>query len=110
MFEKEQLPLHIPFVTASESNGQPVSASFLQRPYYAAFLQQLGLREIKDQVQYLLTQRDAKNWKPTLEEVASAMQQLCSEGNLTWAQALSVLEFVIVKLDRNQTVSPYVGA
>ena len=51
MFEKEQLPLHIPFVTASESNGQPVSASFLQRPYYAAFLQQLGLREIKYQVQ-----------------------------------------------------------
>ena len=50
MFEKEQLPLHIPFDTASESNEQPVSTSFLQRPYYAAFLQRLGLREIKDQV------------------------------------------------------------
>ncbi|WP_074450228.1 Eco57I restriction-modification methylase domain-containing protein [Tannerella forsythia] len=110
MFEKEQLPLNIPFDTASESNEQPVSTSFLQRPYYAAFLQQLGLREIKDQVQYLLTQRDAKNWKPALEEVASAMQQLCREGDLTWAQALAVLEFVIAKLDRNKTVAPCVGA
>lgn len=109
MFEKEQSPLNMQFTVTPDASRQGVESSFTERPYYAAFLQRLGLREIKDSVQYLLTQREGKNWRLPLEKAVEAMIQLQQEAGLTSSQTLNIMEFVIKKLDRNKSVPLYVG-
>ena len=81
---------------------------FTERGYYAAFLQALGIREIKNDNSYSLVSQDESGWSVCLEEVAAAMQNMQSQGASTSKEALSVLQFVIEKMDQDRTIPPYV--
>ena len=81
---------------------------FLDKPYYAKFLKQLEMKEIKDETQYLLTCQNGRNWTVSLEDVASALQTMQSLGNLQSMEIRSILKFVIDKLDQNISVPQFV--
>lgn len=93
---------------ASEQPEQ--NKSFIDKPYYSLFLQQIGLREIKDGSQYLLAQRDGKNWTPQIEDIATAMLQLQQLENLTSYEVLSILTFVLERMDHHKTIPQHVGS
>lgn len=86
------------------------NTSFIGKPYYSVFLQQIGLREIKDGDQYLVTQRDGKSWTPQIEDIAKAMQQMQRSDDLTSQEVLSILAFVLEKIDRHRIIPQYVGS
>ena len=81
---------------------------FLDKSYYAAFLQQLELEEIKDEALYLLTYRGGRNWTVNLDDIAKALSIMQTQGNLHSPEALSILKFVIDKLDRNINIPQFV--
>lgn len=83
---------------------------FTEKPYYSLFLQQIGLREIKDGDQYLLTQREGKHWTPHTEDIMKAMLQMQQSENLTSSETLSILAFILEKADRHKTIPQYVGS
>jgi len=83
-------------------------SSFLDKPYYAIFLQRLGLKEIKDENLYFLVYQGGKNWTVCLEDVTTAMLDMMRQGDLQSSEALSLLMFVIRKLDRNQGIPQFV--
>ena len=93
---------------ASEQLGQ--DKSFVDKPYYSLFIQQIGLREIKDGDQYLLTQREGKYWTPQIENIAEAMLQLQQLENLTTKEVLSIIAFVLKKIDHHKIIPQYVGS
>ena len=81
---------------------------FIDKVYYATFLEVLGIREIKDENQYLLTCQGKRNWSVCLEDVATGMQNMQSQGDLTSLETLSILTFIIDKLDRKGGVPQFV--
>jgi len=82
---------------------------FLDKPYYTTFLQQLELKEIKDETQYLLTYQSGRNWTVSLDDVTAALQMMQSFGNLQSWEVFSILKFVIGKLGRNKGVPQFVS-
>ena len=76
---------------------------FIDKPFYTAFLQQLELKEIKDETQYLLTYQGGRHWSVGLDEVAHALRTVQSH-DVASSEVLSILKFVIDKLDRNRSV------
>ena len=85
-----------------------IEIPFLEKDYYVAFLQELGIHEIKNNNSYLLVCQKNRDWSVCLEDVATAMQHMQHKGALTLSETLSVLNFVIEKLDRNRVVHPYI--
>ena len=99
-------PIHI-----NETTGQPAQhRPYIEKPYYSTFLQQVGLREIKDGNQYLLTQRDGKNWTPQVEDIAKAMQQMQQQEDLPSHEVLSIFAFILEKMDRHRSIPQHVGS
>ena len=87
---------------------QNTNMLFLEKSYYVAFIQQLRLKEIKDESNYVLSYQDGKNWSVSLEDVAVAMQNMQNSEELKSQEMLSILKFVINKLDRNKSVPQFV--
>jgi hypothetical protein len=81
---------------------------FLEKECYAAFLQESGIREIKDDTLYSLACQGERNWSVCLEDIAAAMRNMQCQGNLTSPETLAILKFVIEKIDRNRGLPPYV--
>ena len=85
-----------------------VGFPFLEKAYYTAFLQDLGIREVKYNSLYSLVCQDDREWTVCLEDVAAAMQKMQMQGELTSLEALSILKFVIERLDRKRGVLSYI--
>ena len=81
---------------------------YLDKAYYATFLQEIDVKELKDESNYLLSCQGGKNWSISLEDVAIAMRHMQSQGDLTSFETLSVLISVVDKLDRNIGVPQFV--
>ncbi len=84
--------------------------SFLDTPYYSTFLQQLDIKELKEDSQVVLTCLKGKNWTIDPDDVAVALQKMQSQGNLKSSETLSILKFVIEQLDRNMDTPYFVRA
>ena len=79
----------------------------LDASYYAAFLQQLNLKEIIDDTQYLLVSQGGRNRSISPDDVIMALQAIqCND--LQSMDVLSVLNFVVDKLDRKNHVPQFV--
>ncbi|MDR2919969.1 MAG: hypothetical protein LBV72_11475 [Tannerella sp.] len=87
-----------------------IDKEFIELSYYSSFLQQIGLKEIENSEQYLLSHRDGKNWTPQIEDIANVMQQLQQQEHLSSKEMLSMLSFVLEKLDRPKGIPQYVGS
>ena len=85
-----------------------VEIPFVEKDYYAAFLQEAGLKELKNDISYLSVSQIERNWSVCIEDVASAVLNMQSRGALTSQEALSILQFVIEKIDRNKVIPQYV--
>jgi len=99
-----------PFNIYKASGQSEHNKPFTEKPYYSLFLQQIGLREIKDGDQYLLTQQEGKHWIPHTEDIMSAMLQMQQSENLTSSEILSILAFILEKTDRHKSIPQYVGS
>lgn len=93
-----------------EPTGFSINRGFIEQSYYSSFLQQIGLREIEDGGQYLLSHRDGKYWTAKVEDIANVMQQLQLQEHLSSKEVLSMLAFVLEKIDRPKGIPRYVGA
>ncbi|MDR0796693.1 MAG: hypothetical protein LBE79_11715 [Tannerella sp.] len=82
--------------------------SFTGEPYYATFLQRLGLKENQVDDQYLLVHQEGSNWSVCLDHVADAMLEMQNRGSLFSSQVLSILKFVVDKVDRNRRLPAFV--
>lgn len=97
-------------VNISEIGEVSISCDFMEQPYYLSFLQQIGLREIKDGSHYLLNPLEGKNWTPQMKDIAKAMSQLQQCEKLSCQKILSMLAFVLRKMDRYKGIPQYVGS
>ena len=90
-----QLPLFI------SSRIPDVDIPFIEKEYYETFLQEIGVMEKISNTSYSLVSKEGKNWSICLEEVAIAILDMQTKGALTPQEALSILQFVIEKMDQN---------
>ncbi|MDR1780381.1 MAG: hypothetical protein LBR50_06595 [Tannerella sp.] len=83
-------------------------SSWMDNPYFQLFTQQLGLKEIRDGDEYLLTPVKGRGWAVGFEEVTAAMEQLHAGLKATPEKTLDALNFVIDKLDGTKALPLYV--
>jgi len=85
-----------------------VEIPFIEKDYYTAFLQEIGVVEIRNDTAYSLVSQDGRSWSVCLEDVAAAMMNMQTQGALTSQEALFILQFVIEKMDRKNVIPRYV--
>jgi hypothetical protein len=72
----------------------PPSICFEEWPFYATFLQQLGLKKTKDQGRDRLIP-EGKKQMPPIESIAEAMQQIRKKEHLTSQEVISMLDYAL---------------
>jgi len=102
LFQQNQLP------GLFDNQQQPAEISFLDKPFYTAFLERSGLQALMDKNQYRLLHQDGTNWSVDLDEVAAALLEMQQQGDLKSFQALSILMFVVDALDHNIPVPSFI--
>jgi hypothetical protein len=91
------------------SGLQPAETAQAEQPPYAAFIQQLGLREAKDGEQSVWIAAEGESrMLQRADDAVEAMREMWIRDGSTPREILPALEFVAGKTDRNRAVPPYV--
>jgi hypothetical protein len=93
---------------SSFHGDDPAALSFLKSSCYQYFLQQTGLKEMKDGKGSFLTPAQGRNWTLDFDEVAAAMKYLQMQEKMDTESILSMLAFVIEKADRTDALPQYI--
>lgn len=97
-------------INIHKTTNSSVNNGFIEQSYYSSFLRQIGLREIEDGGQYFLNPLDGKYWTPQIKDIANIMQQFQQQNKLSSKEILSMLDFVLDKIDRPKGIPRYIGS
>ncbi|MDR1602842.1 MAG: hypothetical protein LBS42_10500 [Tannerella sp.] len=107
MLYKDTTATELPNETASSAkaaNTPPQSGDACHK----AFLQQLGLKEIRSGAESLFIPLHGQNWMPDFDDTVAALKQLSEQSKQKTDRALAMLAHVIGKMDKTPPLPRHV--